>query len=78
VSRCSPQPFDVELCGEVRTVLERRASSRCEPHAIVVRARIVLMAADGARNVDIPDKSVYASMSCRSGVNDSVCGVCPV
>jgi len=54
VSRCSP--FDVELCGEVRTVLERRASSRCEPHAIVVRARIVLLAADGARNVDISEQ----------------------
>ena len=54
MSRCSP--FDVELCGEVRTVLERRSSSRCEPHAVVVRARIVLLAADGARNVDIVEK----------------------
>jgi len=54
VSRCSP--FDVELCGEVRAVLEGRASSRCEPHAVVVRARIVLLAAVGARNVDIAEQ----------------------
>jgi transposase len=46
-------PFEVHLSAEDRSVLEERASSRTAAHAEVVRARIVLMAADGARNVDI-------------------------
>jgi transposase len=51
VSRRSP--FEVQLSADERAVLEERASSRSAAHAEVVRARIVLMAADGARNVDI-------------------------
>lgn len=51
VSRCSP--FVVTLSGEDRTILERRASSRNASHSMVVRARVVLLAADGARNIDI-------------------------
>jgi transposase len=46
-------PFDVRLSSEDRAVLEERASSRTAAHAEVVRARIVLAAADGAQNVDI-------------------------
>ena len=46
-------PFEVCLCSEDRAVLEERASSRKSPHAVVVRARIVLLAAEGARNTDI-------------------------
>ena len=46
-------PFEVQLCGEVRLVLEGRSLSRCASHAEVVRARIVLLAAEGARNIDI-------------------------
>ena len=49
-------PFEVQLCSEVRTVLEVRASSRSAPHAEVVRARIVLLAAEGARNIDIAQR----------------------
>lgn len=41
------------LTSEERSILESRASSRSAPHAIVVRARIVLLAVGGARNVDI-------------------------
>jgi transposase len=51
VSRHSP--FVVELSAEDRAVLEGRSSSRSAPHAEVVRARIVLLAAGGARNVEI-------------------------
>jgi transposase len=51
VSRCSP--FEVHLSIADRTVLEERASSRSAPHAQVVRARIVLLAGEGMRNVDI-------------------------
>ena len=39
--------------SEDRLVLELRAWSRSAPHSEVVRARIVLAAADGARNIDI-------------------------
>lgn len=46
-------PFEVRLCCEDRAVLQDRASSRTAAHAEVVRARIVLLAADGERNVDI-------------------------
>lgn len=45
----------VHLSSEDRTVVEARASSRTAAHAQVVRARIVLLAADGARNIDIAD-----------------------
>ncbi|MGH9100936.1 MAG: IS630 family transposase [Acidimicrobiales bacterium] len=51
-----PSPFVVTLCSKDRSVLEERASSRTAPHAVVVRARIVLLAADGARNVDVAHK----------------------
>jgi transposase len=54
VSRRSP--FRVRLCDEERVVLERRASSRSASHAEVVRARIVLLAATHARNVDIAER----------------------
>jgi transposase len=46
-------PFEVHLSPEDRDVLEERACSRTAPHAEVVRARIVLAAADGEQNVDI-------------------------
>ncbi len=46
-------PFEVRLSAEVRAVLEERSSSRTAAHAEVVRARVVLLAADGDRNVDI-------------------------
>jgi transposase len=51
VSRCSP--FRVVLSPEDRVVLEERASSRTAGHAEVVRARIVLLAAEGTQNVEI-------------------------
>ncbi len=46
-------PFVVRLSPGDRKVLEERASSRSAAHAEVVRARIVLLAADDVRNVDI-------------------------
>jgi transposase len=51
VSRSSP--FVIVLSADDRAVLEKRASSRSARHAAVVRARIVLVSAAGARNVDI-------------------------
>lgn len=46
-------PFVVVLTEEVRAVLVRRSGSYSASHGEVVRARIVLMAADGDRNIDI-------------------------
>ncbi len=46
-------PFDVQLSDVERVVLEDRASSRTAGHCQVIRARIVLLAAGGAQNVDI-------------------------
>jgi transposase len=43
----------VWLSSEDRAILEKRARSRAGSHVSVVRARIVLLAADGMANVDI-------------------------
>lgn len=48
-----PSPFVVHLSAEDRAVLQQRSSSGSLAHRDVVRARIVLLAADGARNMDI-------------------------
>lgn len=64
-------PFEVQLSAEDRAVLEARASSRMAAHAEVVRARIVLAAADGARNVDIAKRSGSVSTWPRNGASVS-------
>ena len=46
-------PFEVRLSVADRAMLEARASSRIVAQAEVVRARIVLLAADDGRNVEI-------------------------
>lgn len=46
-------PFVCVLSSKDRAVLEERAASLSAPHASVVRARIVLAAADGVQNIDI-------------------------
>lgn len=69
-------PFEVCLCSEDRAVLDERASSRNAPHAVVVRARIVLLAAEGARNIDIAERvgvcvdvvSRWRQRFCRHGL----------
>lgn len=50
---CRRSPFVVRLSSEDRAVLEGRAGSRTGSHVSVVRARIVLLAADGMQNVGI-------------------------
>ncbi len=52
--RCSP--VEVRLGADDRVILEASASSRMAPHVKEVRARIVLMAADGVRNIDIAER----------------------
>ncbi len=45
----------VVLEEEQRTELDSFAASRSLPHGLVVRAKIVLMAADGKNNVEIAE-----------------------
>lgn len=46
-------PYQVDLTVEQRVELERRARAYSSPYRDVVRARIVLMAADGLDNATI-------------------------
>jgi transposase len=69
-------PFEVRPSAEERAVLVGRASSRRARHAEVVRARIVLLAADGEQNVDIARRvgvcvdvaSKWRKRFCREGL----------
>lgn len=49
-------PFEICLSEADRSVLEQRARSYTAPHGEVVRARIVLLAAEGKANVVIADE----------------------
>lgn len=49
-------PYVIELSREERRVLEERAAKYTLPYRDVVRARIVLMAAEGLRNDQIADR----------------------
>lgn len=46
-------PYRIELSDEERLVIEQRARSSNAPYRQVVRARIVLYAADGMENAEI-------------------------
>jgi transposase len=46
-------PFTIDLNAEERSVLERRAARYTAPYREVVRAKIVLMAAQGSENKQI-------------------------
>lgn len=54
MSRTSP--YHIELTDDERRVLEDRASRYTLPYRDVVRAKIVLMAAEGLRNDQIADR----------------------
>lgn len=46
-------PFTIDLTGEERSLLQRRAAKYTSPYREVVRAKIVLMAAQGLENKQI-------------------------
>lgn len=46
-------PFSIDLTGEERSILERRAAKYTASYREVVRAKIVLMAAQGLENKEI-------------------------
>lgn len=54
MSRTSP--YLIELSGDERRVLEERARRYTLPYRDVVRAKIVLLAAEGLRNDQIADR----------------------
>jgi hypothetical protein len=47
--------LEVSLTPEDRTVVEERAKQRIAPYVEVVRAKAILMMADGMRNVEIAE-----------------------
>ena len=49
-------PFVIELSSQDRPVLEQRARAYTAPHHQVVRAKIVLLAADGLENTVIAER----------------------
>lgn len=53
MARGSVSPFEIILSAQERVELERRARCYTASYAQVVRAKIVLMAAEGLANVDI-------------------------
>jgi hypothetical protein len=53
VARGSVSPFEIILSADERRELERRSRCYTASYAQVVRAKIVLLAADGWANVDI-------------------------
>jgi putative transposase len=46
----------VELNSDTRQQVEAFAQSRSLPHALVVRAKVILMASEGMQNIDIAEK----------------------
>ena len=45
--------LDIKLSDEDKAILEERARQRSAPHLEVIRAKALLMASEGHRNVDI-------------------------
>ena len=49
-------PYQVRPCGADRTLLQARVNAGNTPQKMVLRALIVLMAADGASNATIAEE----------------------
>lgn len=49
-------PYQIDLTDDERAELERRAKAYSSPYRDVVRAKIVLYAAEGMDNVDIAER----------------------
>jgi transposase-like protein len=49
-------PYEISLSAEERTELEHRAACYTRPHREVLRAKLVLMAADGDTNTEIGER----------------------
>ena len=64
-------PYVIELSAQDRAVLEQRARAYTAAHHEVVRAKIVLMAADGLENMVIAARLDTGRRSCRCGASGS-------
>ena len=64
-----PSPFAVSLTASQRRVLEGRLRRPTAQQREVVRARIVLAAADGEQNIRIAGRLGWRSTPCRSGAS---------
>ena len=63
---CRSSPFVIVLAGADRAELQRRARCYTLPHAVVVRAKIVLLAAEGLENTEIAARlDVHVSVVTR-------------
>ena len=49
-------PYEINLSAEERAELEHRAACYTRPHREVLRAKLVLMAADGETNTEIGER----------------------
>ena len=63
MSRVSPP---LSMTGEQRSTLDSLARSSTEPHRVVVRARALLMAADGRPSTEIADRCGVTAFTVRS------------
>ena len=64
-------PYMIELSAQDRSVLEQRARCYTAAHHQVVRAKIVLMAADGLENTVITARLDTRAQVCRCGASGS-------
>jgi hypothetical protein len=64
-----PSPFAVTLTASQRRVLEGRLRRPTAQQREVMRARIVLQAADGEQNITIAGRLGWRSTPCRSGAS---------
>ena len=60
-------PHQVVLSDEQRRELERRAAAYSSPHRDVVRAKAILLAAEGVSNTEIGERLAHRARPSRSG-----------
>jgi DNA-binding CsgD family transcriptional regulator len=70
-------PYRLTLTDAERTELEARARRYTSPYSEVVRARIVLYAAEGMGNDEIAARLDTPGRWCRNGANDSLTNASP-
>ena len=64
-------PYRIELAKDQRAILHERARAHTAPYWEVVRARIVLLASEGASNKQIARRLDTTPRRSVSGANDS-------
>ena len=70
-------PFEIVLTKAERQELTARAARYTRPYFEVLRAKMILLAAEGGSNEAIARSLARAAKSCRSGVSASLKNVSP-